>query len=60
MFDWMLPEKHAIAILKKDHDTVKEPTDNAAMDLGKNRRTMSYAARAFSWLRQTVSATCDE
>ena len=24
MFDWMLPEKHAISILKKDHDTVKE------------------------------------
>jgi hypothetical protein len=24
MFDWMLPEKHAIAILKKDHDVVKE------------------------------------
>jgi hypothetical protein len=23
MFDWMLPEKHAIAILKKDHDSVK-------------------------------------
>jgi hypothetical protein len=23
MFDWMLSEKHAIAILKKDHDTVK-------------------------------------
>jgi hypothetical protein len=23
MFDWMLPEKHAIAILKKNHDTVK-------------------------------------
>jgi hypothetical protein len=23
MFDWMLPEKHAIAILKKDHDAVK-------------------------------------
>ena len=23
MFDWMLPETHAIAILKKDHDTVK-------------------------------------
>ena len=23
MFDWMLPEKHAIAILKKDHDTVR-------------------------------------
>ena len=23
MFDWMLPEKHAIAILKKDHDDVK-------------------------------------
>jgi len=23
MFDWMLPEDHAIAILKKDHDTVK-------------------------------------
>ena len=24
MFDWMVPEKHTIAILKKDHDTVKE------------------------------------
>jgi len=24
MFDWMLPEKHAIAILKRDHDTVKD------------------------------------
>lgn len=23
MFDWLLPEKHAIALLKKDHDTVK-------------------------------------
>jgi hypothetical protein len=23
MFDWMVPESHAIAILKKDHDTVK-------------------------------------
>jgi len=23
MFDWLLPENHAIAILKKDHDTVK-------------------------------------
>lgn len=23
MFDWMLPEKHAIGILKKDHDAVK-------------------------------------
>jgi hypothetical protein len=23
MFDWMLPEKHAIAIIKKDHETVK-------------------------------------
>lgn len=23
MFDWMLPENHAIALLKKDHDTVK-------------------------------------
>jgi len=23
MFDWLLPEDHAIAILKKDHDTVK-------------------------------------
>lgn len=28
MFDWMLPEKHAITILKKDHDTVKELFDN--------------------------------
>ena len=24
MFDWMLPEQHAIAILKKDHDAVKD------------------------------------
>jgi len=24
MFDWMLPDKHAITILKKDHHTVKE------------------------------------
>ena len=24
MFDWMLPEKHAISILKKDHDVVKD------------------------------------
>jgi len=24
VFNWMLPEKHAVAILKKDHDTVKE------------------------------------
>src|ERR1700730_3733803 len=23
MFDWLLPEKHAIAILKKDHEKVK-------------------------------------
>ena len=28
MFDWMLPEKHAIAILKKDHDTVKTLFDD--------------------------------
>ena len=27
MFDFMLPEKHAIAILKKDHDAVKELFD---------------------------------
>ena len=27
MFDWMLPEKHAIAILKKDHDEVKSLFD---------------------------------
>lgn len=27
MFDWLLPEKHAIAILKKDHDTVKDLFD---------------------------------
>jgi hypothetical protein len=26
------------------------------MDLGKNRTTMSYAVRAFSWLRQAVTA----
>jgi hypothetical protein len=35
MFEWTLPENHAIAILKKDHDTVKdlfdkfEKTDNS-------------------------------
>ena len=23
MFDWMLPENHAVAILKKDHQTIK-------------------------------------
>jgi hypothetical protein len=28
MFDWMLPETHAIAILKKDHDTVKTLFDD--------------------------------
>jgi len=27
MLDWMLPEKHAISILKKDHDAVKELFD---------------------------------
>jgi hypothetical protein len=27
MFDWMLPETHAIALLKKDHDTVKNLFD---------------------------------
>src|ERR1700730_8556870 len=28
MFDWILPEKHAIAVLKKDHDIVKELFNN--------------------------------
>ncbi len=28
MFDWMLPENHAIAILKKDHDTVQKLFDD--------------------------------
>ena len=27
MFEFMMPEKHAISILKKDHDTVKELFD---------------------------------
>src|SRR5690242_19513706 len=27
MFDWMLPADHAIAILKKDHDKVKDLFD---------------------------------
>jgi hypothetical protein len=27
MFDWLLPETHAIAILKKDHDKVKDLFD---------------------------------
>jgi hemerythrin superfamily protein len=27
MFNWLLPEKHAISILKKDHDTVKDIFD---------------------------------
>jgi len=27
MFDWMLPERHAIAVLKRDHDEVKELFD---------------------------------
>ena len=30
MFDWMLPENHAVAILKKDHDTVKGLFDEFA------------------------------
>ena len=28
MFDWLLPEGHAIALLKKDHDTVKRLFDD--------------------------------
>jgi hypothetical protein len=28
MLDWMLPETHAIALLKKDHDTVKKLFDD--------------------------------
>ena len=28
MFDWSLPENHAIAILKKDHDTIKGLLDD--------------------------------
>src|SRR5258706_2617765 len=27
MFDWLLPENHAITLLKKDHDTVKSLFD---------------------------------
>src|SRR6185436_5284414 len=27
MLDWMLPEKHAISILKKDHETIKDLFD---------------------------------
>jgi hypothetical protein len=27
MFDWMLPERHAIAVLKRDHDEVKDLFD---------------------------------
>ena len=27
MFDWMLPENHAITLIKKDHDTVKSLFD---------------------------------
>jgi hypothetical protein len=40
MFDWLLPEKHAIAILKKDHDTVKglfDDFEKAAKAAGKEK-----------------------
>src|SRR4051794_35492855 len=40
MFDWMLPEKHAIALLKKDHDIVKSLFDefeNAASAAAKEK-----------------------
>jgi hypothetical protein len=40
MFDWLLPEKHAIAILKKDHDRVKglfEQFENAKTPAAKKK-----------------------
>jgi len=48
MFDWMLPEKHAITILKKDHDTVKRYFDEF-------EKTESPAAKE-KFIRQAVSA----
>ena len=44
MFDWMLSENHAIAILKKNHDTVKSLFDEFeeggcyTLHQGKDRR----------------------
>jgi len=40
MFDWLLPEDHAIAMLKKDHDTVKalfEEFEKAETPASKNK-----------------------
>jgi len=40
MFDWLLPEKHAIAILKKDHEKVKglfEQFDKAESSAAKKK-----------------------
>jgi hypothetical protein len=37
MFDWVLPENHAIAILKKDHDDVKKLFDR--FEEGENAST---------------------
>lgn len=39
MFDWMLPEGHAIAILKKDHDTVKALFDEFEKSETRGRKT---------------------
>jgi hypothetical protein len=48
MFDWMLPEKRAIAILKKDHDTVKELFDNSKRPIRPRRKRKSSLRRSVS------------
>jgi hypothetical protein len=48
MFDWILPEKHAIVILKKDHDTVKDLFDKfeKAKSRGPKNRIIDQAITA--------------
>jgi hypothetical protein len=48
MFDWMLPENHAIAILKKDHDTVKDLFDrfDKAKTAGAKNKIIGQAVTA--------------
>ena len=43
MFDWILPEDHAIAILKKDHDTVKALFDESEKAETPGRKTKIIA-----------------
>jgi hypothetical protein len=55
MFDWMLPEDHAIALLKKDHDSVKalfEAFEKAKTPAARRK----IAAQALTELKFTPSS----